>query len=110
MTSSSLPGHTDEYAAAAKGPFPVRRDALPFDPGEPLRYPVRILPIESSSKERKTTVRFLDLFREKKEAIPNLGRNDLCWCGSGKKYKYCHMTRDERKRSKARALTCKPTG
>lgn len=20
----------------------------------------------------------------------NLGRNDLCWCGSGKKYKHCH--------------------
>ena len=19
-----------------------------------------------------------------------LGRNDLCWCGSGKKYKKCH--------------------
>jgi preprotein translocase subunit SecA len=21
---------------------------------------------------------------------PKLGRNDLCWCGSGKKYKKCH--------------------
>ncbi|OYV45633.1 MAG: preprotein translocase subunit SecA, partial [Halothiobacillus sp. 20-53-49] len=21
---------------------------------------------------------------------PKLGRNDLCWCGSGKKYKHCH--------------------
>ena len=24
-----------------------------------------------------------------------LGRNDLCWCGSGKKYKHCHMEFDE---------------
>ena len=24
-----------------------------------------------------------------------LGRNDLCWCGSGKKYKKCHMETDE---------------
>ncbi len=30
---------------------------------------------------------------EKKE----LGRNDLCWCGSGKKYKKCHLEKDERK-------------
>lgn len=25
-----------------------------------------------------------------------LERNDLCWCGSGKKYKMCHSTSDER--------------
>ncbi len=24
-----------------------------------------------------------------------LGRNDPCWCGSGKKYKYCHMRSDQ---------------
>ena len=23
------------------------------------------------------------------------GRNDPCWCGSGKKYKYCHLRKDE---------------
>ncbi|MGQ9566880.1 MAG: SEC-C metal-binding domain-containing protein [Anaerolineae bacterium] len=23
-----------------------------------------------------------------------LGRNDPCWCGSGKKYKHCHMRED----------------
>ncbi len=27
---------------------------------------------------------------------PYLGRNDPCWCGSGKKYKYCHMDSDLR--------------
>jgi preprotein translocase subunit SecA len=25
---------------------------------------------------------------------PDLGRNDPCWCGSGKKYKHCHMRAD----------------
>ncbi len=25
------------------------------------------------------------------------GRNDPCWCGSGKKYKHCHMEEDQRK-------------
>ncbi len=26
------------------------------------------------------------------------GRNDPCWCGSGKKYKYCHLREDQRRR------------
>jgi hypothetical protein len=25
---------------------------------------------------------------------PRIGRNDPCWCGSGKKYKNCHLQRD----------------
>lgn len=28
--------------------------------------------------------------------MEKLGRNDHCWCGSGKKYKNCHMTMDEK--------------
>jgi hypothetical protein len=27
---------------------------------------------------------------------PKLGRNDPCWCGSGKKYKKCHLGKDDR--------------
>ena len=27
---------------------------------------------------------------------PKLGRNDPCWCGSGKKYKKCHLEADSR--------------
>ena len=27
---------------------------------------------------------------------PEIGRNDPCWCGSGKKYKNCHMKSDQR--------------
>jgi hypothetical protein len=27
---------------------------------------------------------------------PKLGRNDPCWCGSGKKYKKCHLGKDQR--------------
>ncbi|MCP4167638.1 MAG: hypothetical protein GY759_17355 [Chloroflexi bacterium] len=26
------------------------------------------------------------------------GRNDECWCGSGKKYKHCHMAKDTAKK------------
>ncbi len=28
--------------------------------------------------------------------MKKLGRNDACWCGSGKKYKVCHMAMDEK--------------
>lgn len=30
----------------------------------------------------------------------DVGRNDSCWCGSGKKYKRCCLERDERERRK----------
>ena len=31
-----------------------------------------------------------------KEIVKFMSRNDLCWCGSGKKYKKCHEAFDER--------------
>ena len=37
------------------------------------------------------------------QPIPVLGRNDQCWCGSGKKYKACHLAADDRKRMSQRA-------
>jgi preprotein translocase subunit SecA len=33
----------------------------------------------------------------RKNAKADLGRNDPCWCGSGKKYKNCHMREDAKK-------------
>jgi preprotein translocase subunit SecA len=27
--------------------------------------------------------------------VTNIGRNDPCWCGSGKKYKHCHLKSDQ---------------
>jgi uncharacterized protein YecA (UPF0149 family) len=35
-----------------------------------------------------------------------LGRNEPCWCGSGKKYKKCHYESDREKFSKWFAATC----
>ncbi len=35
----------------------------------------------------------------------NLSRNDECWCGSGQKYKKCHMDFDKKlKALKAKGL------
>lgn len=48
--------------------------------------------------------RLKNLFRTsrspRKAAGPTEGlrRNDLCWCGSKKKYKRCHLAADARKR------------
>jgi hypothetical protein len=38
---------------------------------------------------------FENEFDEPVEAAPKPGRNDPCWCGSGKKYKKCHLAADE---------------
>jgi methionyl aminopeptidase len=39
------------------------------------------------------------LFNNKKdvERKAELGRNEVCWCGSGKKYKRCHLESDAHK-------------
>jgi hypothetical protein len=37
---------------------------------------------------------------EDDEAVPPPGRNDPCWCGSGKKYKKCHLQADEERARK----------
>jgi len=44
----------------------------------------------------------LPVLGPEQQAIPVLGRNDRCWCGSGKKYKACHLSTDDRKRSAQR--------
>ena len=40
--------------------------------------------------------------RSDAEASRELGRNEPCWCGSGQKYKRCHLREDMHKRVEAR--------
>ena len=48
-----------------------------------------------------------NLFMPSEEpARPQTGRNDPCWCGSGKKYKKCHLAEDEKKQAKKNAAAC----
>ncbi len=37
--------------------------------------------------------------------MTKLNRNDICWCGSGKKYKKCHLNEDENKTNTENAIT-----
>ena len=59
---------------------------------------------ESMSQPQKQPVQGQTDVSGQADARPDcdLGRNDPCWCGSGKKYKQCHMRKDEQAR-RARA-------
>lgn len=43
------------------------------------------------------------------ERLKTTGRNDRCPCGSGKKYKKCHLVEDESKRSEALKVLAEQT-
>ena len=47
-----------------------------------------------------------NFFMQEDTAPPQTGRNDPCWCGSGKKYKKCHLAEDEKKLSKRLEANC----
>jgi hypothetical protein len=46
-------------------------------------------------------MRFTTLLDDYSEVPKTLGRNDRCWCGSGKKYKVCHLDREKQKPPRA---------
>ena len=54
----------------------------------------------------KGIARFFGAEEEQQAPVRNTGRNDVCWCGSGKKYKKCHLEEDENKARKACAPNC----
>ena len=37
------------------------------------------------------------------------GRNEPCWCGSGQKYKRCHLDADLRRAQAQRTTNCRTT-
>jgi preprotein translocase subunit SecA len=52
-------------------------------------------PIAASPMARNIrTNRDAEASQPVRKSGPQLGRNDPCWCGSGKKYKNCHMQSD----------------
>lgn len=48
---------------------------------------------ESGTPDDDELVVLLEHFRPAPR--PGLGRNERCWCGSGRKYKVCHLNREE---------------
>mgnify|MGYP002277056701 FL=1 len=47
-------------------------------------------------QSRETDARHGDEKTYRKSAREELGRNDPCWCGSGRKYKKCHLREDQK--------------
>ena len=45
---------------------------------------------------------------ERVEPAVKPGRNEPCWCGSGRKYKKCHEPVDIDKRANVCSLNCGP--
>ena len=60
-----------------------------------------IFHVRRAAPEPARRVQQLQTNRQESEARPlrrsgsTVGRNDPCWCGSGKKYKHCHMQSDQ---------------
>lgn len=53
----------------------------------------------------------LGLFKAEEDTRPAVlpGRNEPCWCGSGKKYKKCHQHEDDARAAKAYSINCGPS-
>lgn len=87
---STVPALTSGMRASPDdGPKPAVAEALPSAALTPA--PWRGAQPDEDTIEADPPVR---TFRRAEERP---GRNDPCWCGSGKKYKQCHMRSDQRK-------------
>jgi preprotein translocase subunit SecA len=67
-----------------------------------FRVPVTATPQPRPRRQLVTNLQDGDDGRRrpvKATAKDKLGRNDSCWCGSGKKYKHCHLRQDQAGRS-----------
>jgi hypothetical protein len=49
--------------------------------------------------------KFLGIDQTRQPEDKKMERNDACWCGSGKKYKVCHIEADQREDA-AKACSC----
>ncbi len=63
---------------------PVQRTSVPSQPPRPGAQ---------SAQQRMSAPAKVETVKRDK---PKVGRNDPCWCGSGKKYKNCHQREDEK--------------
>jgi preprotein translocase subunit SecA len=92
--SPSLPPEARPSAAGAGAVIPA--NAPLRVPTAPKATPASAAPAAarpSGAPERAPAAPKAETVRRDK---PKVGRNDPCWCGSGKKYKSCHMKADER--------------
>ncbi|MEW6117746.1 MAG: SEC-C metal-binding domain-containing protein [Nitrospirota bacterium] len=57
--------------------------------------------------------KILSMFKPEEPGSTSLagpGRNEACWCGSGKKYKKCHLEEDQEKIRQQSRACCSSKG
>ena len=67
-----------------------RMDLIPFDSYIEKRNNKMKTPSEFKENLYKETLKILSRMLSENEVIEKYDDNDLCWCGSGRKFKNCH--------------------
>ncbi len=75
------------------GAQPAAAEALPEDAPQQSRAARRAT--KARARRAGQDVAVAAKVQTVKRDKPKLGRNDPCWCGSGKKYKQCHYREDQ---------------
>jgi len=91
------PAQTSNLAPARPAGEPAVADTENGQAAKPVSAPakpVAIPGLDSPMAKNIRTNRDTSVSQTVKKSGPQLGRNDPCWCGSGKKYKNCHMQAD----------------
>jgi len=91
---SGLEGFTDELPAIPEIPPELIIATYPYVPTEAITSKMQAL-IQQKKDEVEERERLAAMPKQPyRREEPRVGRNDPCPCGSGKKYKKCHMGKD----------------
>jgi preprotein translocase subunit SecA len=103
--SAPQPGAAPQTAArpaqpGTKAAQPAQAQATQpkADPAQQLKKS-QLAAMESPLAKNIRTNRDSSVPQTVRKSGPQLGRNDPCWCGSGRKYKNCHMASDQQQGS-----------
>jgi preprotein translocase subunit SecA len=88
-------------AAQVAGQSAARAAAAGAQGVKPQAQSKALAALESPLAKNVRTNRDSGTVQTVRKSGPQLGRNDPCWCGSGKKYKACHMQSDQKQSGSA---------
>jgi preprotein translocase subunit SecA len=80
--------------AAPQMPLPPKPQNLVENTAE-IKANTEAAPAAEAKQAARTGVRKPKVNKVPVRSGPKPGRNDICWCGSGKKYKKCHGEGEE---------------